>query len=561
MNGAQARAGRASPRGVAVRGTIAATMPRAGCRLGSPSRCLAIAFGLAACGAQREPTPRDEVPPSATTDDPALAGPDPEPGPEAVRAAHAAALRHLALRAADAFAAFDPVAAHAIGRMELRPPPASLARVGEVRDALARARREAQGLRVELLEAEPAMLLRTIEVGLERVDEALSGRGAARTDPTVYLADFAEWLDELELAAMVLEPAQAQAAAEELDAAIAQLGGASEAGLDAALHDAEVLAQRVADDPALEPVAQALARARTRLQERKAQPGPAVAWGTVLTPVTGAALPRLPDRWDAATWTRALEREQGVHAEPARLLADVVATLGRLQAMIDRTPAGTTSPARAVTRERCAARWERLAEHAAASEALSHASLSCDAFVARHPEPLDDEDLSIALAHDGIVVPTRRARRREVDASLALVGSRATARAHAHALTISILTTAGETAAAHRMLTVARDDVCRAGTAVWVHTASGPDDALAAQLGAACDHRKPRAWIAEVVARPRAAWAGLGLALLGASPADALALHRFWWVPLGLVIPLAQPPPPVEGTPAPLTIEEFGPAP
>jgi hypothetical protein len=277
-------------------------------------------------------------------------------------------------------------------------------------------------------------------------------------------------------------------------------------------------------------------------------------------------LPRLPDRWDVATWKRALEREQGVHAEPARLMADVVATLARLQAMIDRSPATDPSRPTAVTRERCAAGWERLAVHAAASEALSHATLACDSFVAQHDTALSDEDLAIALAYEGIVVPTRRARRREVEASLALVGSRATARAHAHALTISVLTTAGESAAARRALSIARDDVCRAGAAVWIHSGSGPDDALPEQLGPACDHRKTAAWIADVVARPRAAWDGLGLVLLGASPADALALHRFWWAPLGLVIPLARPPQPSEAQPdesqpAPPTIEELEPTP
>ncbi|HWB74444.1 MAG TPA: hypothetical protein VG755_05805, partial [Nannocystaceae bacterium] len=170
----------------------------------------------------------------------------------------------------------------------------------------------------------------------------------------------------------------------------------------------------------------------------------------------------------------------------------------------------------------------------------------------------DDVDLAIALVHLGVVEPTELAQRRRTDPVLARIGGAIAPASHRHALTIAALSGLGRTDARARALASATHDLCLAITALWVHGELGDDAKLGERLGPACASRNVDAWIADALARPQRALAGLGLSLLALGPADAVALEQFWWVPIGLVIPLARPSAPVE-TPVDIQTERLEP--
>jgi hypothetical protein len=124
-----------------------------------------------------------------------------------------------------------------------------------------------------------------------------------------------------------------------------------------------------------------------------------------------------------------------------------------------------------------------------------------------------------------------------------------------HAQTLAVVTGLADPGARALALRDAADALCRTATALAVHAAlyegaepTGPSG-LAAALGPACDHRPVDAWIADALARPRASLDALGLTLLGLGPADVVALERYWWLPIGLVVPTARPQAPTKAEP------------
>ncbi len=107
-------------------------------------------------------------------------------------------------------------------------------------------------------------------------------------------------------------------------------------------------------------------------------------------------------------------------------------------------------------------------------------------------------------------------------------------------------------------LALSRQTLCLAATAVWIHGELGDDAGLVARLSASgCEDLD--ALIAAAEARPRRALTGLGLTLIGAGPADAAALDRFYWAPMGLVRDLAIPPPPPAPVVPPTRVEPLDP--
>ncbi|MCH9681943.1 MAG: hypothetical protein K0V04_10955, partial [Deltaproteobacteria bacterium] len=154
----------------------------------------------------------------------------------------------------------------------------------------------------------------------------------------------------------------------------------------------------------------------------------------------------------------------------------------------------------------------------------------------------------------GVTQPTRRTNLERTGAEIAMIHGRATPTAQAHALGIAIATAVDRRAAALHGTRSALRDACRAAVAVWFHGDLGSEDTLRAKL-------EPRgcaeitANLSEARARPRTALLGLGLTLLGNGPADAAALDRYWWAPMGLVRDLALPPVPAVESPPSIRIE------
>src|SRR5690606_3059395 len=143
---------------------------------------------------------------------------------------------------------------------------------------------------------------------------------------------------------------------------------------------------------------------------------------------------------------------------------------------------------------------------------------------------------------------------------VALVRGRAAPLAQALVLQIAIASGSGRPAVERHALREAHGLACLAAAAVWIHggrgDAHGSDDAPTARLPA---HGRGdgTALVDAAQARARAALQGLGFVLLGDGPADAAALDRYWWAPMGLVRDLALPPMvPAEVQP-PVRLEEL----
>lgn len=504
------------------------------------------------------------------------------------RRAHEQALQRFHAAALPALSAFDPASAAELGRGSPMPPPISSAARQPLREAAAVARREREGIDPSLLAPQAAVLFRALEHGTIAIDDELAGRTPITTEPGVYLDRVEPLLVDLErgLSRGELSAAEASAALEalatELKSVPSRLHAVSSAAIEAAIADARTLASRLRklpamttdDDEALaraaedaaaaaEDVASRLHAIALQLPKARAQER-----GARSRPVTDpAAMPRLPDRLGAEGLAVALARE-AIAEPPSVILSRVVLQIARLHAMADALPPAPAERADPVTAARCEAAWKPVAAFVAtqapSSDALEDAALDCDAFARRHADtPMDDADLGVALVHEGVVVPTRRARRQKEDPALALVSGDATPHAQAQALAISVLAGAGMQAAGRRATERARDDACLAGAALLVHgQAEGTVD-VTGRLGAGCSHRSSEAWIADALARPHRSLHGLGLTLIGSGPADALAMQRFWWVPMGLVRPLAQPPaiPKREPPPADVKIEPLEPTP
>lgn len=495
---------------------------------------------------------------------------DDDAGDPELAHAHEVALQRLHDAALPALAAFDPVAAAAIGKGELAPPPVSRGRRQVLREQMSAPRREAEGIDIEHLSPEAGMLLRTLEHGLERIDDELSGKTPLRVSPGAYLFRIEPLLEALEVTlsagAAPRAPAVLSQLATELSQTSGQLGAASPSEATAAAEDAAATAARlrrlpqVAASPspeltaaATEAADAAAALGRSLSEIAAALPdAPSAEWDAHLAPApTGREVRRLPGRWGPEHLRRVLHSE-AIVAEPTLLSAQLVSLVARLDAMHARGGDEARSAARPVTRERCAAAWAPILAWVGKQPPLAAATLDCDAATRRLAgRALDDASLQIELVHQGVVVPTREARRREVDPALALVGGRLAPAGHRRALTISVLGGAGLQGAAKKATADARDAACLAAAALAVHGEGGGGPDLVARIGAGCSHRDARQWEADVLARPEHALLGAGLLLLGDGPADALAMQRFWWAPLGLVGPLAQPPAPPPESPAP----------
>lgn len=462
---------------------------------------------------------------------------------------HADAYDRLLPLAVGTFALADPMAAAQVGKGSARMPPLAGGERVRLRESVDATWREATDIDAATLGIEQAAVLRVVRFGLLRVRDDLERRTIGRTDPALAIDAALRLVRELDVrpgrkptpdVGEALDHAAAMLREGSLD-----LGATSPEALQGARDDLVVLRTRVGDSsPAL---AREIAAVDARLTAiaatlgaaKEAKPDERVGRAREPTDVR-----RLPARLGAPALRRRLEVEESESRTIEAMFADATATIRALSAMRGDATAKRGAPL-PVTAERCASAWTKVEAHARNEPALRGAALDCVAFVGAHADAsLDDAALLLAIVHHGVVEPSRRTRRRDELPALAMVGGRIAPASHVHAQTLAIVTGMADPDARALALDRALDSACLAATALFVHGELGDDASLSAKLGRGCETETAERWIARALARPRASLDGLGLGLLGHGPADAVALERFWWLPIGLVIPTARPEPP-----------------
>lgn len=481
----------------------------------------------------------------------------------------------------------DPLADATILGTPPQPRPFSVGGRAALRKAVEAAWIEAADIRAEFLAPEAALLLRAARFALSRLRDGQQRRPSTRTDPAVGPAAIAALVDELIYRGPDCEGCNdaLAAAAPELDAALADLGATTPARARAAAADCTAIRERLATwrgahgkrttTTGAQLLDEALARAEARLlaiAAALAQAAVATELGQLRAARTPTDALRLPDRLGAD----GLRRHLDVHEAETRPAADLFAALAvaatqlgglippakPVPALPASTPRGrrrladAAAGARPVDAARCAAAWAPLATFAATQPVLT-AAFDCGRDRLRLPAVADDDALLRALVIGGIVEPTRRATRAQTEPTLARVSGDIAPTAHRHLLSLAILSGTKQTAARTEAARAARADVCTAMVALWTHGELGDDATLRERMAAPCPGFAVGAGIDAVLARPEASLAGLGLDLLTLGPADAVALERGWWLPLGLVAPAARPGPVDADTPVAVRTEEL----
>jgi hypothetical protein len=524
---------------------------------------LALVLAAALTGCPDASPGSDEVPSSSA----------PVEDPRSARArAHREALARLAPLAVVALQAADPVASAQLGLQPLAPPPFRLRRRQALRDALDAADAEAKDIREELLEPTDAVLLRVVRFGLARARARFVDAMPWHTDPTAatfMLRDFASAL-EARLAEGPCEDCvrALEGVPDELEVVAAELRASSIASIAAARADLIELAdgfdrlpRRAArSDPGLERAAAGAAASLRALDavwakvERALPQAASAQWGDRRIPPATAPerVVRLPDEIGDGELRRRLEIEEGVTStlpDTARALAGALAQLSALA----RAPAVAPTERGRADSSRCAARWGAMAPRLAQQPALAGAKLDCDVAVRRIGDAaLDDAELTVRLTELGVVEPLELARRREEPPALALVGGEIAPAAHRIALPLAVLSALGEIPARRLVLRRGIEQLCTTLAALRVH-AEPKDPAVIDAALASCPADVD--WSARARARPRAALVGLGLLPVARGPADAVALDRFPWAPMGLVTLLARPDAIVPAPPRQLDVE------
>lgn len=544
-------------------------MTRRPARPSSPSSVLALV--LAAAAGIASGCPKSDDAPQTTAG--AEAGDDgkAEAGDDGFRTrAHEQALARFLEASTKALRLADPLAAHRLdASVVLGPPPLSRSARAPLREAVDAALQEGEGIDRKLLSAEQAMLYEAVWRGLLAVQYDLDRVPALRRDPTLFAWRSRPLVDHVVARVVTGRPCDGCAAGltalgSELRAAAGQLGATSPASLAAAEQDLAALrveltelAAREGTDAAIAAGAKAAADGVDAVQQRLTAiaaalaEAPQVQWQT---PVPGATKPeavkRLPDRIGDETLARRLTQEEQLRLTPEQVAGEITLMLLRLKTMAEahaktHGPAGPPLAATMPSAARCTAAWTPLSTWAAGNDAIAapvkSAAFDCATRVHElGSAPLTDVELSLAVFELGILEPTRWARRAAVDRSLGLVHGDMAPAGQRLALTTSGLFGAGQPATT---LAIAQADraLCVALAGVLEHGGLLSEDGRAERLKRDCPEHDADALVAEALARPRQAIAPAGLVLIGKGPAQAVALSRFWWAPLGLVMPLADP--------------------
>lgn len=492
------------------------------------------------------------------------------------RKAHADALGRLRTAALPALRRLDPVAAAAVEGAPLRPPRFGATARSELRPELERATTEAEGIDPRLLAPTDRVVLRTLQTGLSRGFLRL-GRPPWRDDPGAVLYALAPYLQELSVRLAAGECEHDGCGIEQLAPALRAgfggIGSASPATVSAAREDLAALSVQLEGwahgRAAQHPVVRARPDLRATLDELDAELERAAAalatatelpWSTVAPRADAAEWKRRPARWTAARLTQWLTDEEAYGHPPRALLDGALAAAARMSAMVEREsaqPDDSAAIARPFDAAACAEAFAPFEAWVKAQAGHLRAELDCAALLRELPESTpDDPALVLRMVDRGIIRPSREALVAATGTDVALVRGQAAPAAQRTTLRVAITAATRYRGAELRAVEHARHDACLAAVAVWIHGQLGTDDELRALLAApGCGDADELVAAAE--ARPRTALLGLGLVLLGLGPADAAALDRYWWAPLGVVRDLAMPPAdPVEGV-APVAIESL----
>lgn len=531
---------------------------------------LGAALGLGLVGCSDEPA----SPPASLPVEPVPAA---APSPTFVPDAHVAALETLRRDALPALRRLDPVAAAEVEGTPLRPPAFGLRERASLRDEIASAQREAQGIRAVMLSPEQGMVLRTVAQGL--------ARGQARVRLAPWRDDPSALLDALEPYLRALPRFIAAGRCDDgcglaelgpaLRAGLGEVGAASPATLAATREDLAALRESLPRWTEGLPSEHALMLARPQLEatlvelegalERAAATvaaAPEQPWEQPVAATEPAAWQRRPLHWTATKLRGVMDDEEALGIEPKRMFERAELTVMRLRAMIDRDaarPIEVPALPRPFDIAACDAAWAPLRSWAEVKAAQLAPSLDCASALRDLPpgEPSDAE-IVLHLVDVGFVEPSRRAQVAATGVDVALVRGRGAPLAQRLTLQIAITAGSSQRAAELHALRQAHAHACLAATAVWIHGELGDLEGLHPRLDPhGCGDLE--AHVATARARPRAALHGLGFTLLGRGPADAVALDRYWWAPMGLVRDLALPPPPSPDNGPGVHIEELTP--
>lgn len=472
--------------------------------------------------------------------------------------------------------ALDPVAAAEVEGTPLRPPAFGAPARAALRAALEPAEREAAGIDADLLSPELAMVL--------RVSSHALARGRSQLEHPPWRDDPGALVDAVEPYASALWRRAAARQCDDgcgldqlgpaLEAGLAEVGAASPAAAAAARDDLAALRRALPSLatglPADHPLAAAVPGLDAALGRVDAALAPAIAalpaaaerpWAEPVPPAVPSAWLRRPARWPATRLRRALEDREAWGRPPAATFELAERTAARLWAMQRAAPAEAAAPGPAPARPfdaaACEAAWAPLRAWAQAQQAALELALDCAAVARRAEGPIDDAALVRLVVTAGVVEPTTRARVAATGKDVALVQGRAAPLAQGLTLEIAIEAGSGRTAAMTHALRDAHHRACLAAAAVWVHGELGDAQALGARLAPHGCGDVATLW-ADAEARPLAALQGLGLALVGDGPADAAALDRFGFAPMGLVHDLALPPPPPADLGPTVRVEALG---
>lgn len=503
---------------------------------------------------------RDPSPPAGTEEGKAAAPAEDRSAEQDAlrRKAHADALARSVPDAEKAFALADPVAAFERGLGPLAPAPSGVTGLAAARKARRAAFTEIGELDVDLLDPAPAVQLRAIAFGLERIEEAAAGRGPTRTDPTVGIVEAHRVLD-------VVDRERAHGRRDELPrslasvgaglrAALDDLGGASPEGLDAALADLATLRDRVAQLGGLEPsLTDATASLVTELEslrerlarQRAALPDRAdMEWSSWPVPARGEpSLRRLTPVLGRQPLTRLLEVEEGLDRPFVEAVPQLLALAGRLDGLASKLGPLPAEPdaARPVDEARCKSAVERA--RALVEEGDPPPELECSWLTTVWGDrERTDAELMLDVIDDGLIGPHARRQRAAAPDWIALLSGRTAPRAHVLTKGLALTMRLGDAATTRLALARTRDALCSTTASLWIHGELPDRDRLDEWLRTDCPSRDPDAWKEGALLRPRASLDGLALTLVGGpGPVGATMLELVPWAPLGLVPPVARP--------------------
>lgn len=537
--------------------------------LACPAALPASLAGLLAlaCVATLSACPAADDPPASST------APPGEVAPEAFRTkAHADGFARMLPLARAALDRADPLTASFLDGGPLRARPFATQTRAPIGDAVEAAWKEAAALRGDLLSIEQATLLEAARFGLSRVRDEMFRLPTTRLDPAVGVGATVALVDEIVARGRGCDGCDAALAdgATQLDAALADLGATNPLVARATADDCAVLRERVArvaaGDASITQGAAALGAALQRCTDGLAAIATALDRASpttgdrALESIAPAPAPdgvvRVPDRLGARLLRRWLEVHEHEVREPRQIIAPLLVAARQLRGLAG-NPEGSPAEQPAVDTARCVERWAAIEVFASTQPSLVRA-FDCTTDLWRLPATGDDDDLTIALVDVGIVEPTRRTNRKRTEPTLARVGGDVAPATHRQMLTLAVLSGAKQSRARARVAAAAQRSACTAVVALSTHGEVGdptrPVDPsqvgdpakLAALVGEACSGVDLERARNDALARPTAALAGIGLELLAAGPADAIALERGWWLPIGLVLDVARPeaPPP-----------------